>query len=459
MVARWGLWAALGVFAVGCGGGSDGPSSDGAGGSGGAGGNAAGSGGMPGGSGGSGGQAPDAAPPAGDAGPRTATSIALAPSSFMELKRGETHALHVTATYDDGTTGDVTAQATFETSNADVATVDGAGTLTVVRGGPVTITAHLGDLQATLSATATCDYPRFGNAIRYGAIMPPLYWEHAFQPDGSQFDFKLADVYCNADYKDVKVVFIIVSAGWCTPCTLYAQRLRPDAEAIRRAGGLIAIMEVQTEDYTPADNAYAQRHIQHIIGDAYAIRIGDHDTKPRADWVEAQPLVTFFPTVIAVRTSDMKVITDSARSQYYLPLIQIAENPEMDWSNPGPPPFSNHCGGTDEEASEPNDMPAQATPLAPGTVNGGICNEQPDFYKIDAQGDWSVSLQFDSNVGDLDVYAWDEANNQPLQNGQDVVGSYGTTGIEAFTWHGPTTLAVVGYQGGSAPYRLTLTAQ
>jgi hypothetical protein len=41
--------------------------------------------------------------------------------------------------------------------------------------------------------------------------------------------------------------------------------------------------------------------------------------------------VQSFPTTIAVRTRDMRIITDSNRSQYYLPLAQIAADPEADW--------------------------------------------------------------------------------------------------------------------------------
>ncbi len=445
------VWTALALLALaGCGG--EGGGNDGAaGGAGGAGGSVAPAPDAAGGGGG-GGDAPDAALEA------AVTGLRLGPAE-LTLKRGAEARLVVTALRDDGSEVDVTDQAAFETSNADVATVAAGGAVTVLRGGAVTLTARVGEHTATLETRAACDYPRFASAIRYGSVMPPLFWQGAFHRDGAPFDFRLEDVHCDVAWKDTKVVFFIVSAGWCAPCTVYAQRLRPDAAAIEAAGGLIVFLEAETEDFGPADNAYAQRHIDHIIGDAYGIRLGDDEAQPRRNWLHAQPIVTGFPTVIAVRTRDMQVITDSNHSQYYLPLEQIAADPEADWSNPGPPPFSNHCAPGDEEASEPNDAVAQAAPLTPGEIGAGICNESPDFYRIDVAGEWRVTVDFDHDVGDIDVFAWNEAINQPLQVGQNLVGSNGTGDRETFAWRGPTTIAVIGYQGASAPYRLTLEAQ
>lgn len=387
------------------------------------------------------------------------TGVAISPQ-VMELKRGTPEQLTVTATYDDGSTKDVTAEATFASSNPDVATVDAAGLVEPLNGGPVQITVEYAGQTTTLDATTTCDYPRYARALQYGAVMPPLFWEGAYKPDGSQFDFKLEDVYCDVSWKDTKVVFFIISAGWCTPCTIYAQRLRPEARFIEEAGGQIVIVESETADFGPASNDYAQSHVDHIIGDAYAIRIGDHDTKPLQDFLHRQPLVQAFPTVIAIRTDDMEVITDSNHSMYYLPLRQIAEDPYADWSNPPPPPFANHCGEGDEEASEDtNDSAQTPAPLAVGSQHGGICDENPDFYAIDLDGSYKVEVDFDSSVADIDVYVWDALQNQPLQQGGDVVGSAGNTSHEEFTWQGPATIAVIGYQGASAPYDIKLTPQ
>jgi hypothetical protein len=387
------------------------------------------------------------------------TGIAVSPQ-LMELKRGEPEQLTLTGTYDNGDTLPITEGVTWTSSNPDVATIDDTGLVTPLRGGPVQFTATFGDQTVTLDATTTCDYPRYARAIAYGETIPPLFWNDAFKADGSNIDLRMEDVYCDVAYKDVKVFFFIISAGWCTPCTLYAQRLKPEYRFIHEAGGEIAIVETETEDFVPADNAYAQRHIEHIIGDAYAYRIGDKDTQPITDFWHKQSWLNAFPTVVAVRTEDMQVITDSNHSMYYLPLLQIAQDPYADWSNPGPPPFSNHCGPDDDEAGEAtNDNADGATPLAPGAFHGGICDEFADFYAIDQAGDWKLEVDFDADLADIDVYVWDRAQNQPLSEGGNIVGSTGSTGHEEFVYRGPQIIAIAGYQGASAPYDIKLTPQ
>jgi hypothetical protein len=67
------------------------------------------------------------------------TAITAAPAS-VSLAPGGTRQISVTGTFDDDTTGDVTAASTFESSDTDVATVNDAGLVTAVAGGDATIT-------------------------------------------------------------------------------------------------------------------------------------------------------------------------------------------------------------------------------------------------------------------------------------------------------------------------------
>jgi len=80
-------------------------------------------------------------------------SISIDPPTAT-LVRGSTRALVVTAVYSDGTTGDVTSQATLTSSNAGVATVNG-GVVTAVAAGTATITATLGALTDTSEITVS----------------------------------------------------------------------------------------------------------------------------------------------------------------------------------------------------------------------------------------------------------------------------------------------------------------
>ncbi|MCU1349076.1 MAG: repeat protein, partial [Acidobacteria bacterium] len=82
-------------------------------------------------------------------------SIALTPP-LMSLNSGATRQLTVQATYSDGTTRDITATASFVSSNTAVAAVSASGVVTAGNtGGSATITAAAGGFTATASVTVT----------------------------------------------------------------------------------------------------------------------------------------------------------------------------------------------------------------------------------------------------------------------------------------------------------------
>src|ERR1700750_1315066 len=66
---------------------------------------------------------------------------------------GGTAQLKVVVTFRDGSTNDITSQARYTTSNANVATVDSAGKLTAVGPGTVTITSTYQSLTAGINIT------------------------------------------------------------------------------------------------------------------------------------------------------------------------------------------------------------------------------------------------------------------------------------------------------------------
>lgn len=69
-------------------------------------------------------------------------SLALYPASVTLESIGDRQQFAVTATYTDGTTRDVTAEAFIESSNTEVATADKSGLITAVRRGEATILAR-----------------------------------------------------------------------------------------------------------------------------------------------------------------------------------------------------------------------------------------------------------------------------------------------------------------------------
>lgn len=387
--------------------------------------------------------------------PFVPTSLALE-SAATEFKVGTTVQLRAVAKGNDGREQEVSTDVTFTSSNDLVATVDEAGLVNVLAGGPVAFTAKSGEFEAVLEARSRCDFPRYTKEIGYGRTMPPLSWP-AKWPDGTDFDFDLANVFCDLDWKETQTVTFVLSAGWCGPCTLYAQRLENEVANLSKLGMQVVIVEVQDTDGSPAGLAFAYKHLKSITKNIPGIAIGDLDTRPVASYFEDSGYIEAFPSVFVVRTADMKIIADQKRADIYLPLAKIAKDPDADWSKSGNPVFVDNCGPDDEEDSEPNNLPNQAAPLAPGTHKGGICTDGPDLYTIDIQGAWTLQLDFDNGLGDLDVFVWDAERNEAAMIDGQLVGSSNGTGTEKFNFQGPAMIGVMPFHAASAPYTLTLT--
>ena len=93
------------------------------------------------------------------------------------------------------------------------------------------------------------------------------------------------------------------------------------------------------------------------------------------------PLVNHLPSAFVVRRSDMRVIaTQTARGAEHLPYVEIAQEPEADWSNPGPatiiPTLPSNCPEGGDEDLEPNDFPEQASRIGAGRIRGGVCERR-----------------------------------------------------------------------------------
>jgi hypothetical protein len=83
-------------------------------------------------------------------GPATLSSVSIDPTSPDAAKIGATQSFKAMAKYSDGTTKDVTADATWASSDQKVATIDAKGTATAVAGGNTAITATFSDATGTV---------------------------------------------------------------------------------------------------------------------------------------------------------------------------------------------------------------------------------------------------------------------------------------------------------------------
>lgn len=377
------------------------------------------------------------------------------------LAVGKVMQLRTLGVRESGWRGPIAEGVQFTSSNEVIATVDETGLVRALREGPVTFTARVGELEAVLEANVACSYPQFSPELVYGRVMPALSWPAKRENGtaaGESFVFDLREVRCSVEWADTKTITFVLSAGWCTPCTLYAQRLEQEIDELRQLGMEVVIIEVEDYDTLPADLNFAWGHLNRITGTVPGIVAGDADTMPQPRFLAETSILRAFPSVFVVRTSDMRIIADQNRTDRYLPLDQIAANPDADWSSPGYPAFENNCAEGQEEASEPNDTPDLAQPIGPGSYEGGICADGPDIYLVEIDGPWRLTLEFDHDVGDLDVFVWDERLNQPAQFDGQVIGSATQTGVETFEHRGRAYVAVLPFQHASAPYVLTLEA-
>ena len=103
--------------------------------------------------------------------------------------------------------------------------------------------------------------------------------------------------------------------------------------------------------------------------------------------------------------------------------------------------------------SEPNNDESQAAALSVGTMNGGICDENPDVFSIDLTGSWTVTLDFQHAQADLDLYLLGPEGlmGEPLQ------ASNSENDQESITAEGPGTIVIISYNRKSTLYTLTLT--
>ena len=306
----------------------------------------------------------------------------------------------------------------------------------------------------------TCGYP-MPEGWDIGQVVPIVRWENVYRADGTQVTLDLEEFFCNDEWDDYSSIHFIVTTGWCPNCPNYISYVDGLGAQIEAAGGLLVFLTTETANGEPATHTYAQEHTAPYTPNNTGLRAGDGEGVPAMS-IGSSPTIQFVPTSLIVRRSDMTVITDQRASEYNLPFVEIAGDPELDWSNPGAPSVRpdtpRNCEELDEEVHEPNNRIDDAKTIGAEQISGGICDSNPDFFYIDIEGPWSVYLGFEHDTGDLDVYVWDTEAQRPAQDdlGEDI-GGYSTDDDEYFEHSGPAYLYIVGYNRETAPYTLLVT--
>lgn len=233
----------------------------------------------------------------------------------------------------DGRTEDITRTVEWTSSDPSVATIDAGGLATAVGDGSVIITARSGDVSAMVAArtiTSNCPYPEDAAAgIEYGSVVPPLFWVDALDATGAPSDLLLGNVHC--EQSTYSTIFFAISAGWCPYCPEYMAMVDMITPELEANGALVVYVVVETASGEPANNSQAQSLIaRETTGAGHTFRVGDRDTAGGAALPFGQA-VQALPGMIVVRTRDMRVIADQGRSETYLDLIGISQNPERMW--------------------------------------------------------------------------------------------------------------------------------
>ncbi len=418
----------------------------------------------------------DATPVEGETPGTTATAPTMAAMSALEVEVGDV--ITVTATVENPDATELTWSVGSTTEGlAELGQLDGTNTgatftfdatADLIGSHEVTLGATYGtDGEISQTATVTiepepCFYPSNVGSGR-GLAFPDFAW-NAMYHDGTPVILDLYDFYCNdAEWGDYETMLFLITTDWCPNCPAYISWIDALSDQLEEAGMLIFFLDVQDNQgnttYTPSSN----EHVSNYTPNASGIRAGDGDNV-QPDGVMNSGLVEYFPTSFVIRRSDMSLIADQRDTSYYLPLVEIAQDPNADWSAPPQPgivpEFPANCEEGDEESFEPNNTSDEAGTIVPGeTVEGGVCDSQADYYNIDIEGAWTLNLEFTTGTGDLDVYVWDNEAQAPLQ-GDDgsAVGAESTTDDETFSYSGPATVMIYGFRGATAPYTLTVTA-
>ena len=332
----------------------------------------------------------------------------------------------------------------------------------------ITFTVSWGEGQtatSTLNVTVTeppCIYPSPIGFAR-GVAFPDFAWD-AVLGDGTPYELDLYEFYCDDEkYGAYDTLVFLITTIWCPNCPNYIAWVDALSEQLEAEGALVVILDVQDARGGPVGTDGAQPHISQHARNGSAIRAGDADNTITPNGVATSRMIEYFPTSFVVRRSDMQVIADQRDTRYYLPLVEIAMDPDADWSaQPQPtiiPDFPSNCSDDDDETFEPNNSLADAAEIGTGTFDGGVCGADPDYYFVNVDGAWTIRVEFENRLGDLDMQIVDADSGRALNgaDGQPLV-SDSRNDFEELSFTGPGHVVIYGYADATAPYRVSVTA-
>ena len=144
---------------------------------------------------------------------RSLSSISVSPNAEF-LAANATQQLTVTGTYSDGSQANVTRSATWSTSNTSVAAVNTDGLLTAVGAGTAVITANVGSVSATASATVNATQKTLNSiAISPSQLTLPQGSTRQLSVTGSYSDGTQSDLTSSVNWSSSNTAAVTVAAS------------------------------------------------------------------------------------------------------------------------------------------------------------------------------------------------------------------------------------------------------
>ncbi len=318
------------------------------------------------------------------------------------------------------------------------------------------------EIDLTRPSKMDCMYPSWSADIGLGEVLPPLAWSVAKDGSNELGSFSALDIFCDPEWASVDTVFFVVVPEWIPWLWEYVAYVDSLSEQIENAGGRVVFVGAQTENGGLISLNETQQMLSDATPQRSGVRVAEADSVGGIRLIDTG-LVRHLPAAFAVRRNDMRVIaSQSIRGINHLPYVEIAQDPQSDWSNPGPPTIRgtlpSNCDDGVDETFEPNNSPEEATTVGLVEVEGGVCEPRGDFYYVDIQGAWRLSLEFSHAIGDLDVILF--RDGEPLIGmGGEPVGANSGDDNEVLDWVNPMTVFIYGYDGATAPYTLKIESR
>ena len=256
------------------------------------------------------------------------------------LERRSNTALFVFGSYGDGSQPDLTADATWTSSDPTIATVDDNGVVEALKVGSVEISAAFEDQTTTKNFDVICTYPVDApNLLFPDQSFPRISWSDAVFPAAtpqgpvSMGPLSSEDIFCGEnDLDGYNGILLQISAEWCNPCRS-ARELFSANRAIFEANGILPIFsEIRDARDAPNNSGEAANiSMARELPADFGIRIGDTS----GNILNQSPWLRAFPTLVVIRTSDMKVVATSITqySEFFQVYPDIFANLDWNWND------------------------------------------------------------------------------------------------------------------------------